>query len=255
MESPERVALLRASGLMDAPVAPALDRWTKLGAQLLDAQVSLVSLVDEDRQFFASQRGLAEPWASRRETPLTHSFCQHVVETKAAFVVRDATSDPRVLGNMAIEDLKVVGYLGVPVMVHGHVLGAFCAITATPRDWAAEDVETLSTLSAGVAAQMAEQMRAQGLPTTLEALGGQFGALAEHARLRLVAALCNGERMVGELADATGISQPSTSRHMAALLSHGIVARRRSGVRTYYRLAPGALYRLRDVLGFLAERA
>jgi GAF domain-containing protein len=254
-DSPERVALLHSTGLMDGAPTPALDRWTRLGTQLLGVPVSLLSLVDQDRQYFAGQTGLDEPWATRRETPLTHSFCQHVVEARAPFVVRDATQDPRVEGNQAISDFGVVGYLGVPVMAHGHVLGALCAITHTPRDWAHDDLEALATLGTGVAAEVAEQMRARVLPAGLEELGEQFGALAEPARLRLVAALCSGERMVGELAEATGISQPSTSRHMAALLSQGIVARRRAGVRTYYRLAPPALHQLRDVLWFLADRA
>lgn len=56
-----------------------LDRLTRLAANLLSVPVSLICLVDEQRQFFKSQIGLQEPRASARETPLSHSICQHLV--------------------------------------------------------------------------------------------------------------------------------------------------------------------------------
>jgi GAF domain-containing protein len=252
---PRRLNVLRGCGLLDAPPADSLDRWTRLGARLLRTPVSLVSLVDADRQFFASQVGLGEPWATRRQTPLTHSFCQHVVETRAPFAVQDAHHDSRVAGNLAIRDLGVVGYLGVPLEVDGEVLGSLCAITPEPRAWLAEDVEALATLAFGVGAAVSERLRMQSFPAGLEELGSQFGALAEPARLRLVVALGSGERTVGELAESTAAAQPNTSRHLAVLLAQGIVARRREGVRTFYRLAPGALHRLRDVIWALLDRA
>ena len=86
-----RLAAVRRLGLLDGPADPALDRLTRLAARLLRAPVALVSLVDADRQFFASSVGLPEPWATARQTPLTHSFCQHVVATGDVLAVDDAT--------------------------------------------------------------------------------------------------------------------------------------------------------------------
>src|SRR3954468_20671565 len=57
----------------------AFDRFASLVKRLLDVPVALVSLVAGERQFFPGQVGLAEPWGTKRETPLSHSFCQHVV--------------------------------------------------------------------------------------------------------------------------------------------------------------------------------
>jgi GAF domain-containing protein len=255
MRDPRRLSVLRRSGLLESSPTDTLDRWTRLGAKLLRVPVSLVSLVEPDRQVFAGQVGLAEPWASKRQTPITHSFCQHVVETRAPFAVQDAHNDSRVAGNLAIRDLGVVGYLGVPLEVGGEVLGSLCAITSEPRAWTAEDVEALATLAFGVGAAVAERLRMHSVPAALDELGSQFGALAEPARLRLVVALGNGERTVGELAEATSAAQPNTSRHLAVLLAQGIVSRRREGVRTYYRLSPGVLHRLRDVVWALLDRA
>src|SRR6185436_6974562 len=66
-----------ASPLLDTPPEQAFDRLTGLAARLLGAPVALVTLLGEDRVFFKSAVGLAEPWASRRSTPLAYSFCRH----------------------------------------------------------------------------------------------------------------------------------------------------------------------------------
>jgi hypothetical protein len=92
----------RADGAARRAADPAFDRLTSLAATTLGAPVSLVSLVEAKRQFFASTYGLAEPWATRRETPLSHSFCQHVVHSRDAVIVTDARTDPLVAGNLAI---------------------------------------------------------------------------------------------------------------------------------------------------------
>ena len=76
-----------ASRLLDSPPEEAFDRLTRLASRLLGAPVALVTFVGEDRAFFKSAIGLQEPWASRRCTPLSHSFCRHVVATGAPLIV------------------------------------------------------------------------------------------------------------------------------------------------------------------------
>jgi hypothetical protein len=85
-----RLAALQRTGLLDSPPDAAFDRLTKLATKIIQAPVALVSLVDGDRQCFKSAVGLAEPWQSRRGTPLTHSVCKHVVATARELVVSDA---------------------------------------------------------------------------------------------------------------------------------------------------------------------
>ncbi|MDO9714651.1 hybrid sensor histidine kinase/response regulator, partial [Paracraurococcus sp. LOR1-02] len=96
---------LRRSGLLDTPPDAAFDRLVRLVCCLLRVPVALVSLVDADRQFLKATVGLPEPWASRREMPLTHSFCQHVVVSGARFVVEDARVHPVVRDNRAVAEL------------------------------------------------------------------------------------------------------------------------------------------------------
>lgn len=82
----ERLAALQRLALLDTPVEPAFDRLTRLAAAVLNTPVALVALVAADRQFFKSCIGLPEFWASRRETPLSHSFCQHTVVSGAPLI-------------------------------------------------------------------------------------------------------------------------------------------------------------------------
>lgn len=75
------------------------------------------------------------------------------------------------------------------------------------------------------------------LASVLEAVAGYFGALAEPTRLRVLHAICRGERTVGSIVEETGVSQPAVSRHLAALHRHGIVTRRRAANQVYYRVS------------------
>ncbi|MEM6678114.1 MAG: GAF domain-containing sensor histidine kinase [Pseudomonadota bacterium] len=129
----------------------ALDRSTWLISQALSVPVALVTLVGETRQVFQSQHGLGEPWATVGETPLTHSFCQHCVADGRPFVVEDARSNARVEQNLAVSELGVVAYLGVPLQApDGAVIGAVCAIDTVPRAWGPQERAVLEALAASV---------------------------------------------------------------------------------------------------------
>src|SRR5690606_6131828 len=132
------------------------DRLTRVVSRLLDAPVSLISLVDADRQFFKSQQGLPEPLATTRQTPLSHSFCQHVVTTGRELSVDDARLDPLARDNEAVKDLGVVAYLGVPLRAPGGaIIGSLCAIDSSPRTWQDDDINTLTDVAEMVASEMA----------------------------------------------------------------------------------------------------
>jgi serine phosphatase RsbU (regulator of sigma subunit) len=144
---PSRLLALRRSLLLDSPSEASFDRLTAMVADLLEVPVALISLVDADRQFFKSNVGLPEPWCTRRQTPLSHSFCQHVVTADAPLVIPDARHDPVVGASAAIPDLGVVAYAGVPVRHLGETVGSLCAIDVVPREWTGEDVELLAKIA------------------------------------------------------------------------------------------------------------
>ncbi len=148
---PSRLRALRETGLLDTAPELNFDRLTRLAGRLVGTPVALVSLVDANRQFFKSCVGLPDPWASCRQTPLSHSFCKHVVASRAPLQVDDAREAPLVAHNGAVADLGVIAYLGVPLILSdGQCLGAFCVIDGTPRAWSAEDLENLIDLAASV---------------------------------------------------------------------------------------------------------
>jgi hypothetical protein len=156
LSEPERLEAIEATGLVGVKEDPVLHRLTRLAARALGAPVGLLSLVTEDRQFFASSWGLPEPWSSERGTTLLHSFCQHVVVSNLPLLVSDARKHPLVQGNLAVEDLDVIAYIGIPVVDDdGRTLGSFCVIEHEPRRWRGEDVEILHDFLAAVLERVA----------------------------------------------------------------------------------------------------
>jgi GAF domain-containing protein len=149
-----RLAALRHTRLLDQPSDPALDRIARLAQRLLRTPLALVSLVDRDRQFMTSCVGSSWP-ASRRQTPLSHSFCKHAVVSRKPLVVGDAREHPLLRANPAIVELGAVAYAGVPLLVDGgHALGTLCVIDHEPRVWSAEDVAILADLAASVVTEL-----------------------------------------------------------------------------------------------------
>ena len=154
-----RLAVLGRTGLLDTPAEEPFDRLTRLATRLFKTPVALVSLVDRDRQFFKSAIGLPEPWHSRRETPLTHSFCKYALAQNTPLVIPDARKDPDYRDNPAVRELQIVAYAGIPLTVSGFALGAFCVIDDEPRAWSYEEVQTLKDLADCVMREIDLRMR------------------------------------------------------------------------------------------------
>ena len=176
VQDPARLRALQLAAVLDTPAEDRFDRFTRLASRLLDVPVSLVSLVDHDRQYFKSCLGLPEPWASARETPLSHSFCQHVVQSAEPLVVEDARENALVRDNLAIRDLHVIAYAGVPLTTSdGFVLGSLCAIDDKPRTWSAGDIGALRDLAGAVMTEIELERKVEhrtvALREALEAAG------------------------------------------------------------------------------------
>jgi GAF domain-containing protein len=155
LAEPGRLAALHQSTLLDRPAEESFDRLARVAAKVVGAPVALVTAVDKDRQFFKSCLGLPEPWASSRETPLSHSFCQHVVAEREPVIVTDARKDSRFIDNLAIRDLGVIAYLGVPLITaEGQAIGTLCVIDHHPRIWTDEEIGFVSDLAAAVVTEI-----------------------------------------------------------------------------------------------------
>jgi len=231
---PERLKLLYTTELLDSPPEEAFDRLTRLATKILHTPVSLVSLVDVDRQFFKSSVGLSEPWSTERETPLSHSFCQYVVERDAPLVVEDAREHELLRDNLAVPDLGVVAYAGMPLRLStGEVLGSLCAIDSQPREWTAEELEALRDLATAVVTEielrlaLAEIAAAthENVRRALEVNDEVVQALTtaklaleldrrEDAVPSVVAALAAARRFSAGMLDAAAVLEPGALRRL-----------------------------------------
>src|SRR4029079_12802266 len=153
--SEARLDALRRTSLLDSPPEEVFDRLTRLAATLLRVPIAAVSLVDVDRQFFKSQCGMSGPPASSRQTPLTHSFCKHVVASRAPLIVPDARLDPSFVQHPAVSELGWISYAGIPLISsQGHALGSFCVADGQPHDWTEDGIEILRTLATSTISEM-----------------------------------------------------------------------------------------------------
>ncbi len=145
--SVERTMVMRDLNMLSSDQETLYDKITVLVSDIIGAPVSLVSMVASNYQFFKSHHGLPEPWKSRRQTPLSHSFCQHVVAKNEPLIVSDAREVDFLKNNLAIPDLNVIGYLGIPLTLEtGQTLGSFCVIDGKPRDWQPVEIEIMENL-------------------------------------------------------------------------------------------------------------
>lgn len=143
-----RLKALHDLSLLDEQTETIYDRFTKLATEVLKTSVSLISMVAEDHQFFKSQFGLTGQVAKERNTPLSHSFCKHVVATNEPLIVENAPEHPIVHDNLAIRDMNVMSYLGMPLTLNdGTRLGSFCVLDTQPKKWKKIDLAIMKELS------------------------------------------------------------------------------------------------------------
>jgi diguanylate cyclase (GGDEF)-like protein len=141
----ERLAALRRYQILDTGFDATLDRIARVLANTLEVPISLVSLVDAERQWFKARVGL-----DVAETPRDMAFCSHAIMSHETFVVEDATQDERFAGNpLVVGDPQIRFYAGVPLVTpEGHALGTLCAIDRKPRHLDARQHEILRDLAA-----------------------------------------------------------------------------------------------------------
>lgn len=140
-----RLAALRSLNVLDTIAEERFDRLTRIAKRLFGVQVALVSLVDENRQWFKSCIGL-----DVRETPRAISFCGHAILGDAPFVIPDALDDPRFADNPMVTGAPYIRfYAGCPLRgPDRRKLGTLCIVDSRPREFDHEDIAMLVDLAA-----------------------------------------------------------------------------------------------------------
>jgi GAF domain-containing protein len=144
-EEAARLAALRDYGVLDSLPEPVYEEIAFLASYICETPIALVSLVDEDRQWFKAKVGTAIDGTSR-----DIAFCAHaILQRDEVFVVDDALEDPRFASNPLVrEDPKIRFYAGAPLQSpSGLPLGTLCAMDHVPRRLSADQTRALQALS------------------------------------------------------------------------------------------------------------
>lgn len=138
-----RLSALKGLEILDTPEEEMFDEITKLASMICNAPISLVSLIDETRQWFKSHHGL-----KARETPRSLAFCSHAILGDEMFVVPNAKNDNRFKNNPLVNgDPHVIFYAGIPLALDDQIkLGTLCVIDNKPRELNEEQLQMLRLL-------------------------------------------------------------------------------------------------------------
>lgn len=139
----QRLRILQMYRIVDTAAEKAFDDLTHLAAEICNAPISLLSLVDSSRQWFKSSVGL-----DAKQTPRDLAFCAHAILGDDDFVVNDARKDERFAANPLVTAAPSIRfYAGIPLTVMPGVrLGTLCVIDRKPRTLSATQLKSLRTL-------------------------------------------------------------------------------------------------------------
>lgn len=139
-----RLEALHNYKVLDTASEASFDRITRLAQKALQVPIVLVSLVDEDRQWFKSRQGLDAP-----ETPRDISFCTHAIQKNDPYIVEDARTNKLFSNNPLVTgDPHIRSYAGFPLNTpDGYNIGTLCAIDREPRSFNDSQIETMKDLA------------------------------------------------------------------------------------------------------------
>ncbi len=169
------------TGLLDTPPDERFDRITRLVAQFFAVPIALITLIDDQRQWFKSRYGLAV-----RETPRSHAFCDHAVAACRLLIVEDTLLDARFVANPLVTgEPSIRFYAGEPIYsADGYALGTLCLIDTVPRQLDAAAIACLRDFALLVGEEFnkaAIEHRAAQSHVALRASEARFEATFEQA--------------------------------------------------------------------------
>jgi class 3 adenylate cyclase len=147
----DRLAALYQYQVLDTEPEDAYDRIVNIASYISGSPISLITLIDEERQWFKANKGFG-----LSETSRDISFCNHAIENDNVMEVENALEDVRFQNNPLVTgDTEIRFYAGAPLVTpEGHRLGTLCVIDREPRQLTGEQKQILESLSQQVIAQM-----------------------------------------------------------------------------------------------------
>jgi EAL domain-containing protein (putative c-di-GMP-specific phosphodiesterase class I)/GGDEF domain-containing protein len=139
-----RLQELRSYGVLDSPDEQAFDDIGALVRDIAGTPIGIISLVDENRQWFKSCIGL-----DAKETPRNISFCGHTILQRTPLIINDALEDPRFCDNpLVLQEPHIRFYAGFPLISsNGLALGSLCAVDQQPRQLSDSQIQAMERLA------------------------------------------------------------------------------------------------------------
>lgn len=174
----ERLHALRTLKILDTSHEERFDRVTRMAKRMFNVSISLVSIVDEDRQWFKSKQGL-----EASETPREISFCGHAINQEGLFIIPDASKDERFFDNPLVTDAPNIRfYAGYPLKIRqGLNIGTLCLIDPRPQGLDEEDQQLLKDLGAMIEQEIQSIQMATLDELTLISNRRGFLTMVEHS--------------------------------------------------------------------------
>jgi GAF domain-containing protein len=156
----KRLKVLWQYEVLDSVPEEIFDDLTELAARICEAPIALISLVDENRQWFKSRVGI-----TIQETSRDVSFCAHAIGQPDLFIIPDATKDERFAHNpIVVSGPKIRFYAGAPLITpDGYALGTLCVIDKVPRELRHDQQQALRILARHVVSQLELRRRSREL--------------------------------------------------------------------------------------------
>lgn len=176
----DRIRKLQAYSILDTLPEQDYDDITRLASLICESPISLISLVDEHRQWFKSRVGL-----DAQETPREHAFCAHTIMTPDdVFIVNDASKDARFEQNPLVTgEPDIRFYAGVPLVApSGEALGTLCVIDRQPRELTLAQADALRLLSRLVVSQLEMRHDIENIEQSLLDQGDHVARLEDYKR-------------------------------------------------------------------------
>jgi EAL domain-containing protein (putative c-di-GMP-specific phosphodiesterase class I)/GGDEF domain-containing protein len=206
-----RLQDLRSYGVLDTDADPNFDDISELARRVADTEIGIVSLVDENRQWFKSCVGAP---LGQQETPRRISFCGHTILQRDPLIINDALKDSRFHDNPLVTgEPGIRFYAGFPLISpKGFVLGSLCAISRRPHQLTAEQIDSLRRLASLTVQQLQVLRQSDPLAGAQQGLDQDHGSTGTTEQFSALDRLINRDQLVQMLSlmFGMGLGSPFT---------------------------------------------